>query len=199
MAKDKHQPKPTPKNVVLGEGAFYFNYDEEDEAYAGVTRGGGTFNREPEFHDIEFDGARGPVKGMKRKTEVESTLTLNALELQADNLIKFYAGLKKEDKTDYESVTAKKDIDEEDYLKNVAFVGQTKDSREVIIILKNALGDGSIELSLEDKDEVVPEVQFTGHFDLDDLESEPWEIRWPKTKSDSGGETQSTQSTKIKK
>ena len=172
---------PDPKNIVLGEGAFYFNYDETDEALVGATRGGGSFNREIELREIEFDGARGPVKGMRRKDSAVARLTLNELELHADNREKFYGGLEVDTSgMEYDVVKAKKDVEDSDYITNVAFVGETKDGRPVVIVVRNALGDGNIELALEDKNEVVPEVQFTGHYDRESLDAEPWEIRWPK-------------------
>jgi hypothetical protein len=171
----------TPANIVLGEGAFYFNYGETGETVVGATRGGGSFKRAVEIKDIEFDGARGSVKGMRRKTSAVPTLTLNALELQTANLTKFYAGLKSTFVTDHDVITANPDITDADYLTNVAFVGSTKDGRPVVIIVKNALGDGDLELKMEDKDEIVPEIQFTGHYDLANLDEEPWEIHFPAT------------------
>ena len=38
------------------------------------------------------------------------------------------------------------------------------DGKTVKIVLKNALNDGNISLALEDKDEVVQETQYTGHY-----------------------------------
>lgn len=169
-----------PKKILLGEGAIYFNYTGTGDTPVGATRGGGKFTRNVEIKEIEFDGRRGPTKGARRKTGASALLSFNMLEIDATNLTKFYAGLQATDKTTYTEITAKEDIEDADYLTNVAFVGKTKKGDPVIIILKNALGDGNMELALQDKEEVVPEVQWTGHADPATPKVEPWEIRWPK-------------------
>jgi hypothetical protein len=179
---------PTPKNVALGEGVVYFNYDNSttppagSNVLVGATRGGSTFSREGEIKSLEFDGKRGEVKGFRRKINGGASLTVNALEIvNAENLTKFYAGLQvDESNVDYDVITAKKQIDDTDYIDNVAFVGETLTGEEIVIIIKNALGDGAMELALEDKEEVVAEVQFTAHADATDIAQEAWEIRTPK-------------------
>lgn len=174
---------PTPSKIALGEGAFYINYDVATglggtEILVGATRGGGNFNREVEIKEVEFDGSMGMTKGMRRKTRAVPVLTLNALEIaDLTRLTKFYAGMAV-DTADitYDKLTANDQIADTDYLTNVTFIGETAAGKEVIILIKNALGDGNMELALEDKEEIVPEVTFTGHYDNTDIKTEPFEI-----------------------
>lgn len=173
----------TPERILLGEGAVFLNYGETDEIAAGVVgEDGGTFSREVNLREIPYLGSRGPTKGMRRKTNAVPQFTFNALEIvNAETLTKFFAGLSVDNTgVDYDVITANDDIADTDYLKNVAFVGQTQSGKEVVIIVKNALGDGNLEMSLENENEVVPEVQYTGHYDPADPKAEPFEIRYPK-------------------
>jgi len=68
------------------------------------------------------------------------------------------------DETTYKEYTPDLEISNSDYLENITLVGQRMDGKKVKIVAKNVLNDGNISLSLEDKDEVVNETQFTGHY-----------------------------------
>ena len=68
------------------------------------------------------------------------------------------------DETTYKEFTASLDISDNDYLENVTLVGQKMDGKMVKIVMKNVFNDGNISLALEEKDEVVNETQFTGHY-----------------------------------
>ena len=62
----------------------------------------------------------------------------------------------------------------------MALVGEISGSQEpVICIIKNALVDGNFNIDTADKEEAGLEVTFTGHFDPDEMDEEPWEIRFP--------------------
>jgi hypothetical protein len=69
-----------------------------------------------------------------------------------------------------------------DYISNVAIVGTINGTDEpIIVMIENALADGNFEIGQEDKEEATLEVQFTAHFDPEDVNEnrEPWEIRFP--------------------
>lgn len=87
----------TPENVFIDAGAVYFNYGEVNETLLGATRGGNEFNTNRVSKNIEADGIKGAVKGMKRITEVNPQITVNMLELSIDNLIKAIAGAEQSD------------------------------------------------------------------------------------------------------
>ena len=172
------QRVPQPQNIALGEGALYFDYDLPSESVVGAIRGGGTFLREVEIREIPFDGAMGKTKGLRRKITANVSLTMNSLELKADLMEKFWA-LKSTERTGHKEVTAKEDIELADYVDNIAFVGKTQDGRAVIYIIENALGDGNMELTFVDKDEIVPQVVWSGHYSPDAHTVEPWKVLWP--------------------
>jgi hypothetical protein len=46
--------------------------------------------------------------------------------------------------------------------------------------VKNALADAGFSISTAPRDEAVPTLVWTGHYDPDDPEEEPWEIRYPR-------------------
>ena len=173
--------KETVENQVIGAGAVYVNYGETGERKLGATRGGNTFVVEQEVRDVEVDGAKGKVKGMRRIITVIPRLTVNLLEMSADNIVKALPGSEKTDDTDHDEITRDRNIELDDYIDNIAIVATVSGTDEPIIVkIDNALADNNFEMSFNNNDEVVTEIQFTGHFDYDDLDTEPWEIRYPK-------------------
>lgn len=74
------------------------------------------------------------------------------------------------------------DIADADYITNVAIVGNVSGKTyPVICIIDNALADAGFSLALAPRDEAVPVVIFTGHYDPSDLDTEPWRVRWPNS------------------
>jgi len=74
------------------------------------------------------------------------------------------------------------DIADADYITNVAIVGNVSGKTyPVICIIDNALADAGFSLALAPRDEAVPAVIFTGHYDPSDLDTEPWRVRWPNS------------------
>lgn len=181
MGNKGQTPLANPINEVLGAGAVYFNYGLENERAVGATKGGNSFEVEREWYEPEQDGAYGHVKGDRTKTRVSPALTINALELSEDNMQLFIAGLKKEsDDGDYTEYREQLGISEDDYLDNVAFVGETKDGSDVVIIVENALGDGETSFEMAAKEGVVPEITFTGHYNREKPRQVPYTMRFPK-------------------
>lgn len=62
--------------VVLGAGVFYI-----DGTAVALTRGGGTFNVEREYREINADGDRGAVKGRVVMESSRAKLAFNALTM----------------------------------------------------------------------------------------------------------------------
>jgi hypothetical protein len=190
MSSKAQAPASTLANVLLGAGAIYFDYGEVTEACIGATQGGSTFTVERAMKDIEQDGAYGPIKDRKYKTRVVPMLKVKALELSITTMPKYFGGLSVDSSgVNYDVVTENIDLASGDYLTNIAFVGENAAGEDIVIIVKNALGDGNIELAIEDKKEVVPETQFTGHYASDALTTVPYEMRFPKTSTDTNAPT----------
>lgn len=74
------------------------------------------------------------------------------------------------------------EIEDSDYIENVAIVGNVSGKdKPVICMVRNALADAGFSLATAPRDEAVPAIVFTGHYDPNDLDKEPWEIRWPNS------------------
>lgn len=82
----------TPDRIFVDAGAVYLNYGLPSERLLGATRGGNELNLNREIRDIEVDGVRGSVKGLRRRTVCRPQITCNLIELSLDNLLKAIAG-----------------------------------------------------------------------------------------------------------
>jgi hypothetical protein len=177
----------TYERLVIDAGAVYKDFVDMDNfgTLLGATRGGSVFAVETEIRDMPVDGAKGPVKGGQRITKVVATLEANFIESTTEI---FKRALPGASATSYPTVTPTHDeikrtleISSADYLTNVVIVGQVSGSAEpVVLMLKNAMSDGKLNMSLVDNDETANKVKFTGHFDPDSLTDEPWRIYQPQ-------------------
>lgn len=175
----------TVKRFFVDAGAVYVNYGLGNERLLGATRDGNEFVVEQEVREIPVDGAKGPLKGARRIVNVYARITANLIEMTAEN---FLLALPGADATAYpddvskthDSIRRIRNIQLTDYVDNIALVGTISGSDQPIIcIVENALADGNLQLSTADNDEAALTIQFTAHFDPADLDTEPWEVRYP--------------------
>lgn len=180
-------PRPNPHALVLGEGAIIMNFGIKDkEIPLGALRGGGSFSYEPEFKAIEYNGSKGDTKGFKRivgsKTQLKTGGLLEFFDPK--KVVNFFPGAEVSEvkktvggkEKSYSVITSREKVTMDSYLENIAFVGETADGRDVIIMVLNALNDSAIEAAFEGGDETAPEATFTGHRDPCDLDKAPFEI-----------------------
>ena len=67
------------------------------------------------------------------------------------------------------------------YIDNVALIGNISGKTQAVIcMITNALADAGFSLSTAPRDEAVPSIVFTGHYDPANPDTEPWEIRYPR-------------------
>ena len=161
-------------DIFLGDGVFSVGQTATALTAVALTRGGGSFAVEREFRVIEADGDYGPVEGRIRIISEVPKLTLNALEKLESNMLNFYPALKSSDTT---VVTGNLTIGSTDY-KVVAFTGDTLGGRQVYIEVDNAINMENIEWDLVDKEEVVPEISFTGTYTSSLRTTPPYKIVW---------------------
>ena len=178
-------------NIMLGAGSIYKNlkYTEEggwDGIQLGATSGGITFTYEPEYLDVEVDGATVAVRGLTKQkvaevasikgnlTEVTEGVVVDALHLVEDAT--------KSVEGKHKCYTTKVNIDESDYLDNIAYVGFTSGGKQIIIILPNAICISAFELQGQNKTQTTYEVEFTctGSLEAGDLTKLPIEIYYPQ-------------------
>jgi len=114
----------TPDRIIIDAGAVYLNYGLGNQRLLGATRGGNEFNLNRVTKNIEADGLKGAVKGMKRVTEVNPQITANLLELSVDNLIAAIAGAEQSDRASIDvehisgAVKAEFDLAQNDVIEN---------------------------------------------------------------------------------
>lgn len=138
----------------------------------GLTRGGSSFVVEREFREIGADGDFGPVSGRVVIDREVAKLTVNALEMfTAADMVKYYPAMKNTTGvlTGTLSIIAGDQND-------VTWVGKTKDGKACTIKVKDAINMGNVEWTLEDKNEVVPSLEFTALYTESTRTTAPWSV-----------------------
>lgn len=178
----------TPQNILFGAGTIHKGLKYEgsswnfDASCVGATKGGSSITIEPEFYSVEPDGSTVAIKDFKRKVGEKATLEVNFLELTAD-LIKSAVVGKNGTSADstYDVIESKDAIEEGDYWENIAFVGETLDGKNIIVILDNALCTSGLSLEGKNKEEGVGKYTFECHADASEsLTTLPYHIYYPK-------------------
>lgn len=85
------------------------------------------------------------------------------------------------DEGDYKQFTPYLPMPYNNYLDNIGMVGQSHDGKRLDVILENCIDDGSINIAIQEKTEVVNSVQFTGHYLRTAPTTVPLEFRHYKT------------------
>ena len=181
----------TVKNIPFGAGTIHkgLKYIAESgwnfaESCVGATKGGSSVKIEPEFYSVEPDGSTVAIKDFKRKVGEKATMEINLIELTEDIIKAAIVGTSQTSdisSTDYTLFTSKEDIEEGDYLENIAFVGETLDGKNIIVILPNALCTSGLSLDGKNGEESVGKYTFECHADVStSLTTLPYKIYYPK-------------------
>lgn len=180
----------TAKNIQFGAGTIHkgLKYTGEGtkawnfaESLVGATKGGSTLTITPEFYSVTPDGSTVAIKDFKRKVGEAATMEINMLELTAD-LIKAAVIGKDGTSTDtnYTLIESKEAIEAGDYWENIAFVGETLDGKNIIVILDNALCTSGFSIEGKNKEEGVGKYTFECHADGSaSLTTLPYHIYYP--------------------
>lgn len=179
----------TPKEILLGAGAYYKNLKYEEGTgwsgtILGATQGGGKVSITPEYLTIEADGATVKVKGLEKKVGETASMEINLLEIKESHLVEVLHMEEDTSKTveGYKIYKSKRDIGDNDYFDNIAFVGTLTSGEQVIIIFENGIIEGALELEPKNKEVSVftATVECTASFEQDDLEHLPYYIYYPQ-------------------
>lgn len=179
----------TPKEILLGAGAYYKDLKYEEGAgwsgtILGATQGGGKVSITPEYLTIEVDGATVKVKGLEKKVGETANMEINLLEIKESHLVEVLHMEEDTSKTveGYKIYKSKRDIGDDDYFDNIAFVGTLTSGEQVIIIFGNGIIEGALELEPKNKEVSVftATVECTASFEQDDLEHLPYYIYYPQ-------------------
>lgn len=159
------------ENIALGTGIFSIG-----GVPVGLTKGGGQFLVERDYYDIEADGDFGPVEGRQQINREVPKLTINGLDLfTASEMLKSFPGLSKTTGTGIETVTGTLTIAAGDYV-DVQWVGKRKDGKPLTIKVDNALNRANLEWALEDKQEIIQTLEYTGHYAEASRTTPPWSV-----------------------
>lgn len=174
----------TPNRIVLDAGAVYKNYGLGGQALLGATRGGASFTVAREDRQVEADGIRGAVKGLKRVIMHSPKLEFTLVEISLATWLMLTRGTASTSGS-HQKVTPSNTIVTGDYLSNIALVAEVANqSVPIIIVLYNALQTGEWTMQTTDKDEGTVGVSFEGHYDtLTGSGNPPYEIFWPTAAS----------------
>ena len=181
----------TVKNIPFGAGTIHkgLKYITESgwnfaESCVGATKGGSSVKIEPEFYSVEPDGSTVAIKDFTRKIGEKATMEINLIELTEDIIKAAIVGASQTSdisSTDYTLFTSKEDIEEGDYWENIAFVGETLDGKNIIVILPNALCTSGLSFDGKNGEESVGKYTFECHADVStSLTTLPYKIYYPK-------------------
>lgn len=179
----------TVKNIQFGAGTIHkgLKYVPEtgwnfEESCVGATKGGSSVKITPEIYTVEPDGSIVAVKDFKRKVGETAEMEVNLLELNADMIKASVIGEEAEapNVTGYTLIQSKGDISEGDYWENIAFVGETLDGKNIIVILPNALCTSGLSIEGKSGEESVGKFTFACHGDANQsLTTLPYQIYFP--------------------
>lgn len=130
----------------------------------GATRGGGTFTITREIRQVEADGTRFRFVGSEIVDSADAYLSTTLIEITPTHLKQVLGNV---DITDSQSglkhtLTLRTAFEDEDYLENVVWVGDTSEGF-VAIELKNALNTADFTFTFADKNEGTVNVEYHAH------------------------------------
>nr|DAO51585.1 MAG TPA: major tail protein [Caudoviricetes sp.] len=154
----------TPKNIMLGAGTLYKNFEYSTESrkwtgtILGATSGGNKLTITPTITDIEVDGVLVKAKGLRQKTGETAQIETNMVEITKEYLQSTVIGQTGTSvDSRFDVIESKELIEDSDYIENFAFVGFKTDGSPIIVIFDSAICTSG--LSVEGKNNeasVVP-------------------------------------------
>lgn len=108
-------------------------------------------------------------------------MSMNLLETTKDTLQLALGAASIEDGEDHYVIKGKSNVEDEDYIENITYVGTISGTNEPVIIqVYNALSTDGLDLQTASKSEAVLGVTVYGHYDVEDLQTPPYAIYYPK-------------------
>lgn len=195
MALKKHGiTSETIKKMILGAGTIYKNLKYTDGGWTGTvlgaTSGGLKFHYEAQWLDIDIDGATVLVKGVSKQKIGESATLEGQMTEVTEGILIHALHLTESDSEDpdYVRYVTKSNVDEDDYLENIAYVGALSDGRRIIIILPNAICTEAFELDTKNAEQATFAVKYECTADLmnETLDKLDIAIYYPAAKQQGG-------------
>ena len=184
----------TVKNIQFGAGTIHkgLKYNSEtktwnfEESIVGATKGGSKVTITPEFYSVEPDGTTVAIKDFNRKVGESATMDINLIEITEDIIKASVIGKVNETNAveGYTLIESKDTIETGDYWENIAFVGETLDNKNIIVILDNALCTSGFTMEGKNKEEGVGSYTFKSHANASEsLTTVPYHIYYPKSQN----------------
>lgn len=179
----------TKKKLLLGEGAIFKNFVVGTDTYEsareagkllGATQGGSTFTATANVRNIEVDGIPGVVADLEEIDSWEVTLETTFLEVTVDTIKAALGAAKSSHADGYSHIEGKLDFENTDYFTNITFVGSMSGSDAPIILqIRNAIGDGNLQMQIQNGNEGKVPVKFQGRYTIETLSDVPFDIWYP--------------------
>lgn len=186
--------KETYKNLQLNAGMCLVNFDmssyddavelktalaaaiQGDTNMLGATRGGGTFTITREIRQVEADGQRYRFKGSEIVDSTDGFLSVTLIEITPEHLQYVLGNVDVVTTGKKTVITMRTAINDEDYLENLVWVGDTSEGF-VAIELKNALNTADFTFTFADKTEGTVNAEYYAHQDdVNDYDNAPFRI-----------------------
>ncbi len=176
-----------PDNILLGDGVFSIGASSTSVTAIALTKGGGNFTVERDFHLIEADGDKGPVKNRIRIIREVPKLNMKNLEIVPANMEDYFPGASASatsgsTTSTFTTRSLTTNITSDDY-RFVQWAGYNKANRQTLIYLKNAINMENLNWNLIDKEEVINELTFTGCYDETARNTAPYGVLFTTTSS----------------
>lgn len=182
----------TPEHLLLDAGAFFKNFDIKEDTYTtakaagkllGATKGGGEFSAVPTMRPLEVDGIKGKAKGCEILDNWEVYIKATFIEASKELLLSALCAATegKSENESYDVIQGKTNIDIEDYIDNITWVGTLSGSQKPVIIqVYNAINTDGLKFTTQDKNETTIPVTFYGHYADAEDDTPPFKIYYPK-------------------
>lgn len=185
--------------VLVDSGAIHYSNADKvigslelnDFSLMGALEGGATFEVDSSYRDLEISGVKGSAKGAVVKDEIQAMISASLKENTLENYLRALPGAYTSDWPDsspsHDLIERQCNLALSDYINYIALVGYLGEDcsvgtsgEPIIFLLKNALNKSTVSISMEDGSEGIIPVEFYGHYDPNNIETEPWAIAMPK-------------------
>lgn len=189
--------RETYKNLQLNAGCILVDFSIDSYATAdalktalaaaitsgtkllGATRGGGNFVITRDIREVEADGVRGAFVGSRIVDSADAYMSTTLIEITPDHIKSVIGNADIDDSVSGHVVmTVRTAIDDEDYLPNLIWVGDTSEGF-MAIELQNALNTADFSFTFTDKNEGTATCEFHAHRDdVEDTDELPVKLHW---------------------
>lgn len=180
------------KKLQLNAGVLTTEFDPTDpdidrEDIFAATSGGTSFATNPEYEDFgeDIDNVPANTKQLKRLTSVSPTMsgTMKTVDTSTAKALMAAADVDASGK-----ITPRADLLDSDFIDELWWVGDYSDVNVdttgtdattagfIAICLRNALSTGGFQLQPNDKGKGDFAFEFTGHYDIEDMDELPYEV-----------------------